>query len=168
MSPTTEKSAEFVSQSSNNKMTSMTSTPKILTTVVNCWPGDLPFEADADPSPDQRCIFGGPVYKLKEVQSIATPTSVATVTPKGRRDTLSLGWSGEEIAKAICSLKDKHYRNSSWCNFARNRWIPCDAYQIPQYYEPEFDPPRPFDLYLKLAVNPNTQLTVVVISCHPS
>lgn len=136
--------------------------------MVNLWPGDLPFDADGEPTDEQRAIAPGPVFKLQEVQNMVSTTNVTPATRRCAMHLHDLAWDGSDIERAIKSLREADYRNSQWCNYGRRLWAPCDAYSISQYREEGREDLLPFGLYVKFAVNPKTGRTIVLISCHTS
>lgn len=143
----------------------MAAIPDKLTTVVNYWP-DLP-SFSRRPTPGERHIDRSPVYKLDSVKQLAQQ-QIFLATEKAETDIDNLSWDDDDICAAVQSLRHSQFRGAVWCEMSKERWIPCDDYVIQDYDDGLFDPPRPFELYLKFGVSPFTGAALLIVSCHPS
>lgn len=141
--------------------------PPPLTSVVNYWLTGPTF-SDESPSESQRTFATKPMYKLEVVKALAMPGQIYLPNSKKlQKDLENLEWGQEDVARAIQCLTTATYRKSLWCRVGK-LWVPCDDYVMKDFSEPELDPPRPFALYLKMAVSPVSGSTIIVVSCHPS
>jgi hypothetical protein len=142
--------------------------PPMLLGMVNHWPPKPVFGPN---DPDEiRDIGKQEIYKLAALQALAAQKRIFLATKDCIYDTAEkLEWSTSDVAKALLTLADKHYRGSVWCDTGagvtgKAMWIPCDEYVLQNYTDD--NDPRPWpQVYLKFGLLPSGQ-TIAMISCH--
>lgn len=128
---------------------------------MSAYAGDLPKDGG------DRKIRGGPLYKLAEIQAVATaPDAVQLWTAKCRRDVANLTLNAADVGTMLQELTERDYRGSEWCDNGKGAWAACDAYALRrlEYLESAAKSFR-MGYFLKFALSKTGKL-VLMVSCH--
>lgn len=125
------------------------------------------YEGTPPKDGESRKIAGGPLYKLAEIQALATtPDAVKLWTGKCRRDVANLTLDAADVGALLQELTERDYRDSEWCDNGKGVWAACDAYNLRrnEYVETAGKTYR-MEYFLKFALSKTGKL-VLMVSCH--
>jgi hypothetical protein len=128
-----------------------------------------------DPAnPRSRLIRGGPLIKLKALQSLLSSGNFDNeqlwiATDKCENDLRKEQWSVNDVLQMLVNMDGaEDYSQSEWCQVAGGRMLPCDIYKTRFDAVHKRRHPQGLPVYLKFSIDDDGIVAIALVSCHAS
>lgn len=131
-------------------------------------PGSL-----APPNGSRRDIRGGPLLDLAALQALVSDGMLGEdevwVATDGCETSLqNEKWNYGDVLHMLSLLSKADFRKAVWCQVKGGKIYPCDVYVLRYDGERRVRNPGGLEVYIKFSVTEDTQVSLVLVSCHAS